>query len=71
MSRQSEAKEEQGFNKVAPMCSNCKKFMFQIVTKESYGVNYKHETNFECTQGRFKVGKTNWCEQHERIINTI
>lgn len=67
MSKQSEAKEKQGFLKKSPTCSNCIHFS---VEKEDYQTQWSSQTftrefNIRCKLGDFKVGKSNWCKHHE------
>ena len=66
MSKQSEAKEKQGFKKDSPKCSNCVNFSSE---KENYttqwsSTEYTREFNLRCKIGDFKVGKSNWCSLH-------
>jgi hypothetical protein len=66
MSKQSQAKEKQGFVKKSPTCSNC--VNFSMVTEE-YRTQWSsqvftRESNFRCKLGEFKVGKSNWCKLH-------
>ena len=66
MSKQSEAKEKQGFLKKSPTCSNCINFSLE---KEQYKIQWSsqeftREFNLRCKIGNFKVGKSNWCNQH-------
>lgn len=67
MSRQSENKENQGFQKKCPCCGNCKNLTSKMETKFSSwnGQSYTHETNLRCTIGKFAVGKSNWCQEHK------
>jgi hypothetical protein len=64
MSKQSEAKEKQGFQKECPKCSNCKFFKSEKFIEETRWGNYEREQNIRCSLGEFKVGKSNWCNQH-------
>ena len=65
MSKQSEQKEKQGFQKNSPNCANCVNFSSQrIENKSGYGANYFKETSLRCNVGGFKVGKSNWCKLH-------
>lgn len=66
MSKQSEAKEKQGFKKDCPKCANCINFSLE---KENYTTQwsnqeYTREFNLRCKIGDFKVGKSNWCSSH-------
>jgi hypothetical protein len=66
MSKQSEAKQAQGYaEKVKRICCNCKHFG-SIKTEESgyMGVWYK-ESNIRCTLGDFAIKKTATCNKFE------
>lgn len=63
MSKQSEAKIKQGFQKKCPCCGNCTQFTFEK-EKVSWGAYYKN-VNLRCSTGNFKVGKSNWCTEHK------
>lgn len=66
MSKKSEAKEKQGFLKKSPTCSNCVHFSMdkeECKTKWSSQLFIK-ESNLRCSLGGFKVGKSNWCKEH-------
>jgi hypothetical protein len=67
MSKQSEAKEKQGFKKDSPKCSNCVNFSLEIekYKTEWSSQEYTKETNLRCKIGGFKTGKSNWCTLHE------
>ena len=66
MSKQSEAKEKQGFKRDCTKCSNCKSFTSDIeTTKTPWGTEFNTEKNLRCSIGNFKVGKSNWCKSHE------
>jgi hypothetical protein len=67
MSKQSDAKDSQGFRKKPqwPTCGNCKEFTFDEVRKESYGDIWHVETSLRCKIGGFKVGKTDTCNMHK------
>lgn len=64
-SRQAQAKDDQGWRKDGPKCGNCCAFRSTEVStmSEFYGEIIK-ETNLRCNLGGFKVGKSNWCDQH-------
>lgn len=66
MSKQSENKEKQGFQKKCPCCGNCDKFHSQkIETTRSWTTKaFIEETELRCSLGGFKVGKGNWCLKH-------
>ena len=65
MSKQSEAKEKQGFTKESPKCSNCINFSSHKFMEETKWGIYPREINVKCSLGNFKVGKSNWCNEHE------
>lgn len=62
MSKQTEAKINQGFRKTPYTCSNCAHFSSQSSTN-TYG--WVGEKQLRCLIGGFKVGKTNVCNKHE------
>lgn len=64
MSKQSEAKESQGFLKECHKCSNCKYFSSEKIEEKTRWGIYKKEINLKCSLGNFKVAKSNWCKQH-------
>ena len=66
MSKQSEAKEKQGFIKKCHSCSNRENFKLD---RESYiclGLVKRVESNLRCGIGNFAVKKSNWCNKYER-----
>ena len=67
MSKQSEAKEKQGYTKQAPCCSNCNFFTSKIESVKSgwSSQEFKHESELRCLIGKFKVLKNSWCNQYE------
>jgi len=70
MSKQSEAKETQGWKKKSPTCSQCI-FFTSIEKREvsSYGGTgtFITDTNLRCKRGNFKTGKSSWCIFHTWI----
>ncbi len=68
MSKQSEAKEKQGFKEQSNMCSNCEHFTLERdeYSSGSFGT-YFIEENLRCTLGNFKVNKKNTCNEHRLI----
>lgn len=65
MSKQAQAKEKQGFRKDSPKCGNCRYFScIEDCVTSQFG-SYITETNLRCDLGNFKVGKSNWCNNHE------
>jgi hypothetical protein len=67
MSKQSEAKEKQGFRKYSPCCKNCDFFTFKRENVKSKYGNYEFtkESDLRCAIGNFKVGKSNYCNNHK------
>ena len=66
MSKQSEAKLNQGFKKDSPKCSNCGYFS-SIKTEEKSKWSshvFIKESELRCKKGGFKIGKSNWCSSH-------
>jgi len=63
MSKQSENKEKQGFQKKSPCCGNCINFNSEMIPLP-WNKEYSKETNMRCLIGGFKVGKSNWCKEH-------
>lgn len=67
MSKQSEAKEKQGYRKDAPCCQNCSLFSMkseQVKGKWS-SQTFTKESEYRCTIGNFKVLKRSWCTNHK------
>lgn len=67
MSKQSENKEKQGFQKKSPCCGNCINFMSEMVKEKGFmpGSYWTREKNLRCKIGGFAIGKSNWCKLHE------
>ncbi len=64
MSKQSKAKEQQGWKRHGPVCANCQLFSSECKTlKTNYGEWIK-ENNLRCKQGDSKTGKSSWCLSH-------
>lgn len=65
MSKQQQAKDEQGYNPkpIHPMCSNCTSFKSEFV-KAIYH-DYSEEKNIRCELGGFAVKKQGTCNKHE------
>ena len=66
MSKQSDAKDRQGFRKSPDTCSNCYHFtstMTEEKRKYGYG-NVTVESNLRCSIGGFKVNKMSVCNKH-------
>lgn len=69
MSKQSEAKERQGYvPKFNPAtCSNCAHFTSKVVVRKGvFGGKYHDESNKRCGKGGFAVKKLGTCNEHER-----
>ncbi len=67
MSKQSEAKEKQGYNpKPIPfICSNCAYYRSDFVEQKSYGAVWSEEKNIHCGIGKFAIKKTATCNLFE------
>lgn len=66
MSKQSENKEKQGFQKQSPCCGNCVNYTSENVLQTGWNNElYYRETNLRCSIGGFKIGKSNWCKEHK------
>ena len=63
MSKQSEAKEKQGYTRDIKNCGNCSHF---TCDKEAFGfrMQYTKEKNLRCGIGQFKIHKTAVCDIH-------
>ena len=60
-------KVEMGFSKTAPMCGNCKHFSVEKETLVGWNkAEYTVDKKLRCGLGKFKVGKSNWCQKHEQ-----
>lgn len=69
MSKQSDAKEAQGWQKKADMCADCRHFTSDIESiPDSWRPNkfWTEEKNLRCSLGDFKTGKSNICKRFER-----
>lgn len=71
MSKQSEAKEAQGYvAKPAPKtCMNCQHFRSEILQGYGFNRNYTKETNLRCGLGGFAVKKMAKCNEFIAIEN--
>jgi len=65
MSKQSEAKEKQGYvPKAKPKtCVNCKHFAHEQILMKTPWSSYTKDTNLRCTLGGFKVMKMGTCNE--------
>lgn len=72
MSKQSEAKENQGYRKDAPMCKNCSLFTSKTeeVKSKWSSQTFQKESEFRCAIGGFKTMKMSWCIFHEFVKPT-
>lgn len=69
MSKQSEAKERQGYvpRAIPATCANCAHFTSYVVTRTGVFVGtYHDESNKRCAKGGFAVKKMGTCNEHER-----
>lgn len=67
MSKQSDAKRNQGYNDmpIPRTCGNCAKYESELITlKHAFG-EYTQEKNKRCGLGGFAVKKTATCEKWE------
>ena len=66
MSKQSENKINQGYQKTAPKCAGCLYFTSDSVTISFPGYpDWQEERNSRCSLGGFSVLKRGWCKKHE------
>jgi len=68
MSKQSEAKESQGYvaKAVPAYCMNCAHYCSDIVQRNGhFGGVYHDETNRRCGKGGFAVKKQGTCNEHK------
>lgn len=73
MSKQAEAKEQQGYTpKAEPRtCATCRHFQFAtLVSREWCGKEYYKDTNLRCGIGGFAVKKMGTCNKHERNLKS-
>lgn len=65
MSKQSKAKEKQGYvPKAKPQtCMNCKHFTHEKILMKTPWSSYTKDTNLRCTLGGFKVMKMGMCNE--------
>lgn len=62
MSKQSEAKERQGWvAKSIHNCANCQHFTSDVVVMKGPYSDWTRETNVRCGKGAFKTGKASFC----------
>ena len=64
MSKQADAKKQQGWRKTPRTCANCKSFTSKVEQVKSEWSNHfwVKESELRCTVGGFKVGKRNTCD---------
>ena len=68
MSKQSEAKKNQGYNPklIPPMCMNCDHYESDMLPVSGFSVlSYLNEKNIRCGIGGFAVKKMGTCALHE------
>lgn len=65
MSRQSEAKEKQGYmpKAIPQICSNCKHYKSETAEKSGFYGPWIKETNIRCGIGGFAVKKQGTCKE--------
>ena len=69
MSKQSEAKEAQGFVKkpIYNTCGNCANFSSELAVKPNFwGSTYTQETQKFCSLGGFATGRAATCSKWEK-----
>lgn len=71
MSKQSEAKESQGYvpKPTWPVCSTCMYFSSDkevIPPANQWNTAYTKESNLRCSLGGFKVAKLGTCDRHDQ-----
>lgn len=64
MSKQADAKKQQGYTRAAPNCGGCAHFQSEMIKRPGWGGvgTYTDEKALRCGMGGFKVNKTAWCE---------
>ena len=66
MSKQSKAKEAQGYTMEQSTCANCTHYSSKVVEiKGIFGGVYCNESNKRCSIGGFAVKKTATCKKFE------
>lgn len=70
MSKQSEAKEAQGYvaKPVPSTCSNCKHYQSKVEVLRGYFQPYEKESEIKCGLGGFAVKKTATCNMFEHKV---
>jgi hypothetical protein len=71
MSKQSAAKEHQGYTQASPQCGRCVHFTSDHVAMTVRFIPYHGEKNLRCKIGNFKVNKTAWCRMFELAAKTV
>ena len=70
MSKQSKAKEGQGYRERDPSCRNCKEFKNEkmVMGHDDGGWDrtWLKETNMRCGIANFRVNRESWCKMHDR-----
>lgn len=68
MSKQSKAKERQGYvpKAIPSTCATCAHFTSAIEERKSWGRTYQHESNLRCGKGGFAVKKLGTCNEYKR-----
>lgn len=65
MSKQSEAKEKQGYvpKAIPQTCGNCAHFTSNVVRRSGYFGIYEEESGLRCSIGGFAVKKNGTCNE--------
>jgi hypothetical protein len=65
MSKQSDAKEKQGYTRVLKTCGNCRFLSKEIEKVSNYYATYEMDKKLRCSIGGFAVQKMATCGNHE------
>jgi len=71
MSKQSDAKEKQGYTKVLKTCSNCQHLRKETEQLKGYFGRYAVDKKTRCYIGEFAVQKMATCDRHELKLMEI
>lgn len=71
MSKQSDAKEKQGYTKVLKTCGNCQHLSKETERLRGYFGRYEIDKKLRCNIGGFAAQKMATCDRHELKIMEI
>lgn len=76
MSKQSDAKKQQGYvaKAIPKTCVNCSSFLFETINHPPSPFNrngWSEEKNFRCSIGGFAVKKMGSCNEFDPKINSV